>query len=147
MSNAQVNQSNKASQKLPTKAAPDPQVPTPSAPGTSMDLPTYENIREFLKGKEVTLFAPVDHWFSVIYCEPKQNDVFGHFSCVILDITIAEETGTPLNAIIQYKDRGARIWGSRDLIMLDGITISTSYLLPSIKDDEDDAAPESVTKH
>lgn len=147
MSNPQANQNNKASPKLPTKAAPDLQLPTPASPGTSMELPSYENIREFLKGKEVTLFAPADHWFSVIYCEPKQNDVFGRFNCTILDITLDEETGTPLNAIIQYRDRGARIWGSRDLIMLDGITISTSYLLPSIKDDEDDNAPESATKH
>jgi hypothetical protein len=59
---------------------------------------------------------------------------------------VDEETGTPLNAIIQYKDRGARTWGSRDLINLDGITISTSYLLPSAKNDEDDVA-ESGTKH
>lgn len=145
MSNVQANQSNKASPKLPTKAAADPQPPTPAIPGTSMDLPTYENIREFLKGKEVTLFAPVDHWFSVIYCEPKQNDAFGRFNCTILDITLDEGTGTPLNAIIQYRDRGARIWGSRDLIMLDGITISTSYLLPSSKDDDD--AAETGTKH
>jgi hypothetical protein len=100
-----------------------------------------------LKGKEVTLFAPVDHWFSVIYCEPKRDDTYGRFNCTILDITLDEETGTPLNALVQYRDRGARVYGARDLIALDGITISTSYLLPSIKDDEDDAAPESVTKH
>lgn len=147
MSNAQVNQSNKASPKLPTKVTTDPQVPTPASPGTGMDLPTYENIREFLKGKEVTLFAPVDHWFSVVYGEPKREDTYSRFNCTILDLTVDEETGTPLNALIQYRDRGARIWGSRDLINLEGITISTSYLLPSVKEDEDETSTESATKH
>jgi hypothetical protein len=146
MSNVQVNQSNKASSKLATKPALDQHLPTHVSPATSTDLPSYGNIREYLKGKEVTLFAPVDHWFSVVYGEPKRDDTYARFNCTILDLTVDEETGTPLNAIIQYKDRGARTWGSRDLINLDGITISTSYLLPSVKDDEEDVA-ESATKH
>jgi hypothetical protein len=148
MSNVQANQSTtKASPKLPTKAVLDAPASSPSSPVVISDQPSYANAREFLKGKEVTFFAPADHWFSRIYCDLKRDDTFGRFNCTLLDVILDEVTGAPLNAIIQYRDRGARIWGSRDLINLQGITISTSYQLPSNKEDDDASAAEYETKH
>lgn len=124
------------------------QVPSPVlSPKAEDEAPTFETIRDYLRGREVVLVSPPLSDFTKAYCTTKKDTDVGTFSCKILDVII-DSQGIPISALVEYREKNARAYGSRDLISLEGLSISTSYALPSVKEAVEDAiAAETTTKH
>jgi hypothetical protein len=80
----------KGSASVASKATPIQPKVTPAPliePKPEEPLPTFATVREWLKGKEVTISAPNEHAFTKLYCETKLPGDAGILSGVkILDI-------------------------------------------------------------
>ena len=107
------------------------------------EVPSFSSLRDYLRGKDCTLYAGPTHPFTRVYCDVKRiGEDPGRFPCKILDVIVDERTGQPISAIVQYRERGARVLGSRDCISLEGISISTAYTLPPREEAEEVALAE-----